>query len=71
MAHMRDKHVHCQACGGQSKITANLDTGKITNIELPHACKWPGSCPNKFVEGVFDRQFGEQIIKPKWIGTPQ
>jgi len=64
----RNKHIYCQHCGSTSQLTANLETGKIETMLLSEKCKWPNQCPRKFVEGVFDRPFGEQIIKPKLGG---
>lgn len=70
MAHMRDKEIYCPVCNGRSKVTANLDTGKITGIALASDCKFTGKCPKQFVEGIFDRPFGESVIRPKMGGNP-
>lgn len=68
--HMRSKAIQCQKCGGRSYVVADLDHGTIESIDLAVACKYPAVCPNEFVEGVFDRQFGARVIIPK-MGGPK
>ena len=65
MAHKRSKSVYCPRCGEQSYVVANLDTGKIESVLVTPKCKFPALCPEEFVRGVFDRQFGARIIVPK------
>jgi len=66
--HMRSKSCHCMECGATGYVTANLDTGKITEVDVPPICKHPAVCPERFVRGIFDRQFGSRIVRPTPLG---
>jgi hypothetical protein len=66
MAHMRSKSFHCTLCHGDGKIVANLDSGKLESHALPEACHWPGMCKERTARGIFDRQFGADIIMPSY-----
>ena len=68
MAHLRSRAITCGRCGQQSFIVANLDDGRIQSLTLTDKCIFPAICQRQFVEGVFDRQFCERIIKPKFGG---
>lgn len=64
MAHMRDRSEHCKRCGQVATITANLDTGRVTEFRHPPKCVNPSRCIDRIKQGVFDRQFGEKLITP-------
>jgi len=40
-----------------------MDTGKIVSVLLPEKCQKKGYCEEKFIRGVFDRRFGERLLK--------
>lgn len=60
--HYRDKTSHCGECHGNCTITANLDKGTVINARMPVGCKHPRWCQDEFGKGIFDRQFGAQLI---------
>ncbi len=65
MAHMRDKSVFCARCNRICKLTANLDTGRVTMARMSTICQSPAKCLDDYAVGVFDRQFGARIISPE------
>lgn len=64
MTHMRSKSCYCKTCKGTSYVVADLDAGTIKSVTVTPLCHWPAKCPEEFVRGVFDRQFGSKIIIP-------
>lgn len=62
--HMRDKTVHCDKCHTNCTITANLDRGTVVAAKMPKDCKSPAKCIRVFRQGIFDRPFGERLVRP-------
>lgn len=61
---MRDKTVWCDKCNTSRTITANLDRGTVVSAKIPKECKSPKKCIAATRAGVFDRPFGERLVKP-------
>ena len=59
----RQRITHCERCHVTCRITVNMDTGKIVSVLLPEKCQKKGYCEEKFIRGVFDRRFGERLLK--------
>jgi hypothetical protein len=66
--HCRGKDFACETCHGKGHILANLDNGTILFHDLPSVCHTKALCLEKTARGVFDRQFGETLIRPTFPG---
>jgi hypothetical protein len=64
MTMMRSKSCYCNLCKGTSYVVADLNTGKITSVDITPLCIWPAKCPEKFARGIFERTFGGNILIP-------
>lgn len=62
--HMRDKSIACPNCHKMCGFTGNLDTGKITRAVMPPECPHPTKCAREHIRGIWDRQFGANMILP-------